>query len=165
MHGYCALDIKTGRLLWKHKTGNSVKTAPTVVNGMVYFGSNDKYFYALDAKNGELKWKFETQKRVNSSSAIFGNKVYVASRQLHAINTKSGYEKWSVQFGGKNDFFIHTIIANNIIYTSHTDDYLYGISSKGEIMWKFKPGPGWGSPVIVNGVIYYGLGNTFYAVQ
>ena len=35
-------------LKWKFETGGSVYSSPAVVDGMVYFGSNDNYLYAVD---------------------------------------------------------------------------------------------------------------------
>jgi PQQ-like domain len=46
-------------LAWTFPTGDAVSASPTVVEGVVYVGSWDGYFYALDAKLGTLKWKFK----------------------------------------------------------------------------------------------------------
>src|ERR1700676_3206512 len=42
------------KLAWSFKTGDVVSASPTVVNGVVYVGSWDGYFYALDADTGRL---------------------------------------------------------------------------------------------------------------
>ena len=47
-------------LKWKFETGDIVRSSPTASDGIVYFGSEDNYFYAIDAKTGEEKWKFKT---------------------------------------------------------------------------------------------------------
>src|SRR6202171_1885733 len=47
------------KLAWSFKTGDAVSASPTVVNGVVYVGSWDGYFYALDADTGSLIWKFQ----------------------------------------------------------------------------------------------------------
>jgi glucose dehydrogenase len=44
---------------WFFQTGDVVTASPTVVDGVVYVGSWDGYFYALDANSGSLKWKFQ----------------------------------------------------------------------------------------------------------
>jgi polyvinyl alcohol dehydrogenase (cytochrome) len=43
---------------WVFPTGDAVTASPAVVDGVVYTGSWDGYFYALDARSGQLKWKF-----------------------------------------------------------------------------------------------------------
>lgn len=46
-----ALDAETGEILWRYASGGSVNTAPTVINGVLYWGSgyrngfdNDKFY-------------------------------------------------------------------------------------------------------------------------
>ena len=43
---------------WVFPTGDAVTASPAVVDGVVYIGSWDGYFYAIDARSGQLKWKF-----------------------------------------------------------------------------------------------------------
>ena len=51
-------NVASLQLAWTFPTGDAVSASPTVVEGVVYVGSWDGYFYALDAKSGALKWKF-----------------------------------------------------------------------------------------------------------
>lgn len=44
---------------WTFPTGDAVSASPAVVNGAVYTGSWDGYFYALDAATGQLRWKLQ----------------------------------------------------------------------------------------------------------
>ena len=43
---------------WVFPTGDAVSASPAVVDGVVYTGSWDGFFYALDTQSGQLKWKF-----------------------------------------------------------------------------------------------------------
>jgi polyvinyl alcohol dehydrogenase (cytochrome) len=43
---------------WVFPTGDVVSASPAVVDGVVYTGSWDGYFYALDAHSGQPRWKF-----------------------------------------------------------------------------------------------------------
>jgi outer membrane protein assembly factor BamB len=43
---------------WVFPTGDAVTASPAVVDGVVYTGSWDGYFYAIDARSGQLRWKF-----------------------------------------------------------------------------------------------------------
>ncbi len=59
-HGTTTLTPATVRQLkvaWFYPTGDAVTATPTVVNGTVYAGSWDDYFYALNLETGALKWK------------------------------------------------------------------------------------------------------------
>jgi len=52
-----AIDAKTGRKIWDHKTGGHIMTTPQYRNGRVYAGSMDGYFRVLDARDGSLVWQ------------------------------------------------------------------------------------------------------------
>lgn len=45
---------------WIFPTGDAVTANPTVVNGVVYAGSWDQWFYAVSLATGKLLWKFHT---------------------------------------------------------------------------------------------------------
>ena len=84
-----AVDAKSGEELWRFETGDAVTTSPCVINGVVYFGSNDDNLYAVDVKTGKELWRFETTGAVLSSPAVVGGVVYFGGygRILHALDT------------------------------------------------------------------------------
>ncbi len=86
-------------LKWKFKTGDVVYSSPAVVDGVVYFGSDDNHLYAIDIKTGEEKWKFETGAEVWSSPAVVDGVVYFGSddNHLYAVDIKTGEEKWKFE--------------------------------------------------------------------
>jgi outer membrane protein assembly factor BamB/regulation of enolase protein 1 (concanavalin A-like superfamily) len=67
-----ALNAATGAVIWKTltgiTTGNSacnppsagISSAATVLNGVVYVGGGDAYWYALDASTGTVLWRVYT---------------------------------------------------------------------------------------------------------
>src|ERR1700730_13622335 len=59
-------NVASLQLAWTFPTGDAVSASPTVVEGVVYVGSWDGYFYALDATSAALKWKF----RVDCESSV-----------------------------------------------------------------------------------------------
>src|SRR5260370_12096859 len=65
---------------WNYTAGSYIySSSPTVVNGIVYFGSWDKNIYAVDANTGALKWSYATGHFVYSSPAVVNGIVYVGS--------------------------------------------------------------------------------------
>jgi polyvinyl alcohol dehydrogenase (cytochrome) len=44
---------------WTFPTGDAVSASPAVVDGVVYVGSWDGFFYAIDATTGQLRWKVQ----------------------------------------------------------------------------------------------------------
>jgi outer membrane protein assembly factor BamB len=54
-----AVDAETGQEKWHFKINGVVYSTPVVVDGMVYFVSNDGFLYAVDAETGQGKWRLE----------------------------------------------------------------------------------------------------------
>jgi outer membrane protein assembly factor BamB len=52
-------NVSSLKLRWTFATGDAVTASPAVVDGVVYVGAWDGFFYALDAETGALKWKFQ----------------------------------------------------------------------------------------------------------
>ncbi|HVA02310.1 MAG TPA: PQQ-binding-like beta-propeller repeat protein [Acidimicrobiales bacterium] len=68
-HGRTTLTkttVKTLRKAWVFPTADAVTATPTVVDGVVYVGSWDDYFYAVDLETGTLRWKV----RLKSQNAV-----------------------------------------------------------------------------------------------
>ena len=64
---------------WRFTAGDSVDSSPTVVDGVVYVGSDDGTLYALDAATGAERWRFATGDEVDSSPAVVDGVVFVGS--------------------------------------------------------------------------------------
>jgi outer membrane protein assembly factor BamB len=88
-------NVASLKQLWAFKTAAPVSATPTVVNGVVYFGSWDHNFYAVSAATGALIWKVslatpqgdnESSPGIQSSALVLGNRVYFGDScgYLHA---------------------------------------------------------------------------------
>ncbi|MFT5095826.1 MAG: outer membrane protein assembly factor BamB, partial [Porticoccaceae bacterium] len=53
-----AIDLKSGKQLWRFFAEGPVRFAPLVHKGRVYFGADDGALYCVDAKSGNLQWRF-----------------------------------------------------------------------------------------------------------
>lgn len=68
-----------GTTQWSFGIGADSKSAPALVDDMLYFGSNDRNVYAVDATSGNELWSFETGRIVQSPPAVAGGTVYIGS--------------------------------------------------------------------------------------
>ena len=68
-----------GELLWRYELGSAVWSAPTVADGVIYFGTRGNQVYALDAESGAVLWRFLTDGSINESPAVKDGVVYVAA--------------------------------------------------------------------------------------
>ncbi|MGO8957337.1 MAG: PQQ-binding-like beta-propeller repeat protein, partial [Streptosporangiaceae bacterium] len=90
-----AVNTATGALIWKQFLGTTsdpgcnpanlgITSAAAIVNGVLYVGGGDSYWYALDATTGAILWKVytgdnsQTGAHYNwSSPLIVGNYAYI----------------------------------------------------------------------------------------
>jgi outer membrane protein assembly factor BamB len=73
------LDVETGEDLWRFEANHEIYGSPIVVDGVVYFGSDDGSLYALDVASGEELWHYETGGFVGSSPAVANGTVFFGS--------------------------------------------------------------------------------------
>ena len=83
------------------QNGDVVNSSPAVVNGVVYFGSNDGKVYAVNASTGALLWSYRTAGFAGSSPAVANGVVYVGSWdcKVYALNASTGALLWSYLTG------------------------------------------------------------------
>jgi len=57
-HTIYAMDMESGRELWRFIAGGRVDSPPTVYKGLVLFGSADGRVYCVRVSDGQLVWRF-----------------------------------------------------------------------------------------------------------
>ncbi len=72
-----AIDLHSGKELWRFDTDGEVQSDPGVAAGVVYFGSTDQHVYALDAASGALKWKYKLDAWINTAPWLDDGVLYV----------------------------------------------------------------------------------------
>ena len=87
-------------LRWQYSTRLYVNSSPTVVNDVVYVGSEDDNVYALNARTGALVWKYTTEGGV-ASPTVANGVVYVGSEDdnVYALNASTGASVWRYTTG------------------------------------------------------------------
>ena len=94
-NGFFAFNASDGSLAWKFPLPYRVNSSPAVMDGMVYFASDDFHVYALNASTGGLIWRQHTGS-VNSSPAVYNGCVYIGSYDgyVACLNASTGYKVW-----------------------------------------------------------------------
>jgi len=70
-----ALNVKTGKEIWK-KEFNSINVgAATVVNDLVFTSTFDGMIYAFDKKTGNEVWKYQAPASINGWPAVSGDMI------------------------------------------------------------------------------------------
>jgi outer membrane protein assembly factor BamB len=110
-------DLASGKERWTFFTGGPIRLAPSVVEGRVYFGSDDGRAYCVDAETGGLVWQRQ-----------------IAPRDEWLLARGEMISKWPVRTG--------VMVHNGVAYLGagifpHEDVYLYGIDpATGRVIWK-----------------------------
>jgi len=126
-------------LIWK-KWMNSGEAHPVIVNGTIYVGSHsDSILYAFDSETGTTLWNYDLsiddglRRPIKSAVAVSNNIVVVNSwdNVVFALNAKTGSLVWKY------------ISEHPIFDTDHSGFFIHP------------------SPVIVNEVVYIGLGDGY----
>jgi len=113
---------------WKFQTDKEVTAGPVIAEGVVYCGSTSGTFFALDVETGEVRWRFSSLYPISGKAAVSGDLVCFGSGNvLYGLDKKNGQEKWHYVAQGYRP-----------IFSLDLTDYHRS------------------SPVIANGVVYYG---------
>lgn len=157
---FYAVDAKTGELRWKHDNKKGwVIASPAVLDGVVYFPTSDgTRFKALDAASGRVLFDL-TNKAVSFSSPAISNGIaYFGSSDgwLHAVDVKTGTMKAEFQTDGSRQNSPKYVDAQGRIISSalYPDITLDGMIIGLDRM--FSLGSVLSSPVVVDGVVYFG---------
>ncbi len=148
-------------LLWSFTTGGAVQSAPAVVNGVVYVGSNDGAIYALKASTGAGLWSFPVGfGGPGTSPAVANGVVYVGA--LYALNARTGAVIWSDGIGGAS-----ATLADGVIYLGSVDEDFAVNARDGSPVWQTHLGYATASSMaFANGLVYFGTTNgVLYALN
>ncbi len=147
-----SIDLK-----WSHREGR-IDSAAAIVQGVIYFGSDDWNVYALNASTGAKRWSYPTDQPVESSPAIVDGVVYIGSADgnVYALNASTGAKLWSYLTG--KAVFSYPTVANGVVYVGSDDHNLYALNAKtGSKLWSYSTGLYVrSSPTASNGVVYVG---------
>jgi outer membrane protein assembly factor BamB len=156
---------------WKNPIGSylsAIESSPAVVNGVVYFGSDDGNVYALNASTGAKLWSYTTGSYVFSSPAVVNGVVYVGSvdGNMYALYANTGAKLWSYASGPVD--YSSPAVANGVVYFSSFDNNFYALNaSTGAKLWSYtNTHSSTSSPAVANGVVYVGSeDNNVYALN
>jgi outer membrane protein assembly factor BamB len=170
-----SVGAKTGKLIWKFKTGGPVHSTAVIDQNKIYIGSWDATLYALNITTGKEVWRFATGtqtgfKGIQSTVAIDDGKVYFGTREpfFFALDAQTGNVIW--EYDAENSWILSSaVIQNNTVYVGTSDTYaLLALDAQtGAEKYRFKAnGYIYSSPAIAGNTLYFGdfTGN-FYALN
>ena len=155
-----------GKLFWRFSTRGRIRTEPLLHRGVVYFGSDDRKFYALKVRRKRLLWSFTTKGAIRGGAALSGQVVLFGSRDghLYAVDKSSGKMFW--KYRTRSAIVSSPVVYNGKVYVTSTDHYLYALDFRtGRKAWRVKVRTAT-TPALYKGVLYaVGRNGTCYAVH
>jgi outer membrane protein assembly factor BamB len=153
-----AFDRAGERELWRFQTGDSIFSTPVVSNGIAYFASADKKFYAVRVSDGAFVWAFPMQDVATASPAARGDTVYVASedRHVYALDADTGLLRWQFQSG--SPFVAAPVLDGEQLIVSNDDGGVFALNAAtGAVNWDFAAEKAiTGAVQVQAGVVYVG---------
>jgi outer membrane protein assembly factor BamB len=144
-------------LRWKYETG-TVRSSPTVVNGIAFVASYGGNVYALDAASGRELWRVATGGPVFSSPAVVNGVVFIGSYDgsFVAFDASTGSERWRFATGGP--IFSSPAAVDEVVYFGSEDGIFYALdTATGRERWRVAVGGlVFSSPAVVDSVVYVG---------
>ncbi len=138
---FYSVDIKTGKELWRFKTGGVITGRPAVVNDRVFFTSFDQNCYALDIETGKEVWRFRAKAEMFDGPAYSKGILIIGTKggYIHGLDATNGKEIWMFKSG--DDILSSATIHEGRAFIGSGDSNFYCLDSKtGEEIWRFKTG-------------------------
>jgi outer membrane protein assembly factor BamB len=154
-------------LVWKYTTEGAVMSSPSIENGIVYVGSQDKNIYAIDAWSGTKIWNYTTLGTIESSAAVANGKVFIGSDDgyVYGFDAYNGRLLWKRFVNGDLPktsgaavmLRSSPAVVGNRVYIGSVDGGLYALDAdNGAVVWKFETkGPITSSPTVADGAVYF----------
>lgn len=133
-------NVSELKLAWTSPKMGFIVSSPTVVNGMVYVGSDDHKLYAFNAGGCEQLpcpplWYATTGGKIRSSPVVVNGMVYVGSEDDKLYAFKAGGCKpspcspvWTATTGDQIDS--SPVVVNGMIYVGSGDGSVYAFGLK-----------------------------------
>ena len=115
-----AIDLQTGKELWKSKT-NIVWSSPTLVNDKLYVGGYDGFLYCMNKNTGvKMNTPLYTGSRIQSSPVVAGNKLFIGSDDgfMYALKSNGTCKEDKINF---SKYVFYERDAPRLYYRNGTD--------------------------------------------
>lgn len=139
-----------GTVMWSYTvTGNiGISTDLTyysggVDGGMIFFASDNTYFYALNATSGKEIWKFYTTTAYAETATAYNDKVYFATGEtvLYCLDVVTGSITW--KFECDRQLYVTGPVAvkdGKVVFGSYDCNVYCLDANTGDKLWSYENG-------------------------
>jgi len=172
--------VKEVMVAWTHDTDLDIASSPVIVDGVVYFGSNDGKVRAVNGRSGGLNWLFDSGSHVWSTPAVAGGNVFFGTEggAFYSLNARTGLSNWVVGF--TSPIFSSPVVSGERVFVVTRSGYVTALNASSGLtlwstrIWDISAVSGlsehspWidGSPLVAYGKVFVGsYDNNLYALD
>lgn len=133
-----ATPVLHGRHVWSLEMGRPTRSAPVVVDEVLYIGGHFRVL-ALDARTGRRLWEQPVPGPVDTALAVAGDLLYLGLTdwRVVALERLTGQTRWA--FAMQNPVAGAAAVADGIVYIGSMDGFLYALdAATGGLLWQFQ---------------------------
>jgi outer membrane protein assembly factor BamB len=137
-----ALDLGTGRTIWRAHTRAPLSGGTATGDGLVLVGSSDGQLFAFNAADGQSRWKVRLNGEVLAPAAISERLIALRTvdGKLHALSPADGHELWSqeqavprLSLRGTS----HPVIVGDVVLCGFDDGKVLAVNANdGSLQWE-----------------------------
>ncbi|HWO58041.1 MAG TPA: PQQ-binding-like beta-propeller repeat protein [bacterium] len=125
-----------GEILWETECEGPIRTAPAVVDSVVYAASGRSLF-ALAADDGSILWQHGVSGAIEGV-AVDGGQLFFggADSFVTALDCRDGHLLWNIRLGG--GIFATPAVGSDLIYVAANDGRITALDRQnGQIRWDY----------------------------
>lgn len=127
---------------WHLTTKGHITEPARLRDNILYFGSEDDYFYAVN-REGKERYRFQTQGPIKAPSTTKPSRVYVGSTDfnLYALNRLTGEKEWEFPTGNVVRLAPYVDFRAGVVVAPSYRNGIYGIDERsGNELWHITDG-------------------------
>jgi outer membrane protein assembly factor BamB len=149
-----AYHAETGERRWLVELDDQLLLPPVATDRGVVVPSRE-FVYVLDPTDGSEVWRYSTEGNATESTpAVADGTAFVADEQesLHAIDLKTGQQRWTAPFDGPTT----PVVADGTVYAVKSQYALIALDAdSGETLFEYHPSQvPLSTPIVGDGVLY-----------
>jgi outer membrane protein assembly factor BamB len=161
------INRKTGNTEGSIELNGTVTSNLTIDNNILYFGDNNKYFYAVDLATFKIKWSIRANGAILSTPLIASNIVFFGDtyKGFYALNINDGSVAWTKDLTGTES---SPSFLDGNVYVGNKNGTLFCFEAKtGKEIWAFSNSTEiQGGPSITSeGIIFGNVNGGVYCVD
>jgi outer membrane protein assembly factor BamB len=151
-----ALDVGTGGLLWRARTGAMEEYPLPMVDGTVAVTDVDGTLWLFDAVSGGERARYHSGRRFLEAPVMGDGAVYLVSTsgEVEAIGVQDGTQRWATRLGDDDDLSgaVITPTRDGVVLVDIGDGLTALDSPTGAVRWHCECSGR--TPVVADGTVY-----------